>query len=499
MFERTYNRGNAHDLAAIAEHPQRIQQALELAEQGCSEQALQCTAKAVEWSPDRQILARHLVNGVFPSIGRATALATGPQERALGQDLRRSLTVVPGVKRPHPASRSNQPPASASLAVQSQEPAWLFHCRVEIDGQAYQVGFMPASPEPYRVQDGILYFELPPGEPGYLVSNESGDFNQAPGVNQLPLEADTPYEIAGEIPCTCEVNPFVWVFEYSKRSKIRGKSFRTDGGKLQEYFRTSRKSDGFVVGVRLEGRGSLRLDAAALLMKKSADINAIGRSWIKRVCVDEYDSQRFTRFNERPVEFAFLFRIISRFYPKDILDVGTGLTALPHLMRNCGAVVTATDNVEDYWTEEIFNRHYHIINDDITRTSLTATYDLISCISTLEHIEKFDEAIYCMSRLLKPGGLLVVTFPYNEGRYCKNVYKLKGSSYGQTAPYITQAYSRKEVTRWESEFNLELVEQEYWQYWSGEYWTQDQQMIPPVKAHADSRHQLSCLLFRKVP
>ena len=67
------------------------------------------------------------------------------------------------------------------------------------------------------------------------------------------------------------------------------------------------------------------------------------------ICRTEFESQTFTRLNERPIEFSFIFRKLGETYPRTVLDVGTGTTALPHLMRNCGFLVTATDNVRDYW------------------------------------------------------------------------------------------------------------------------------------------------------
>ena len=86
--------------------------------------------------------------------------------------------------------------------------------------------------------------------------------------------------------------------------------------------------------------------------------------YLKWICRREFESQIFSRFNERPIEFSFVFRKLGEIYPKTILDVGTGTTALPHLMRNCGYLVTATDNVRDYWSSGMLNRHYHVIDDD---------------------------------------------------------------------------------------------------------------------------------------
>ena len=217
------------------------------------------------------------------------------------------------------------------------------------------------------------------------------------------------------------------------------------------------------------------------------------------ICRREFESQAFTRFNGRPVEFSFVFRMLGELYPRTILDVGTGTTALPHLMRNCGFLVTATDNVRDYWPSGMVNRHYHVIDDDITATRLAASFDLITCISVLEHIEKSDAAVRSMFSLLKPDGHLILTCPYTERSYVRNVYEVAGSSYGQDAPYIAQSYSRRELQRWLEDNNGTIVDQEYWQFWEGDHWTVGRQVIPPRNVTSDDKHQLTCILIRKGP
>jgi 2-polyprenyl-3-methyl-5-hydroxy-6-metoxy-1,4-benzoquinol methylase len=217
----------------------------------------------------------------------------------------------------------------------------------------------------------------------------------------------------------------------------------------------------------------------------------------KQICKQEYESQTFLRFNERPIEFGFVFKKLGEIYPRTILDVGTGTTALPHVMFNCGCLVTATDNVRDYWTSGMLNRHYHIIDDDITETHLSTTFDFITCISVLEHIQSPNNALRNMFSLLNPNGHLVLTFPYNERSYVRNVYELPGSSYGKGAPYITQSYSREKVERWLCENNGAILDQEYWQFWEGDHWTVGKQVIPPRKVTADDKHQLTCMLIRK--
>jgi len=217
----------------------------------------------------------------------------------------------------------------------------------------------------------------------------------------------------------------------------------------------------------------------------------------KWLCKKEYTSQVYKRFNERPIEYSFIFRKIAEIYPMTILDVGSGTTALPHLMRKCGCLVTATDNVRDYWPSGMSNRHYHVIDDDITATRLTESYDMITCISVLEHINRPEAAIRNMFSLLKANGHLILTFPYSERSYVNNVYDLPGASYGKDATYITQSFSRTDVQRWMDDNGGVIVDQEYWHCWEGEHWIVGKQIIPPKRVSAEDKHQLTCMLIKK--
>lgn len=227
-------------------------------------------------------------------------------------------------------------------------------------------------------------------------------------------------------------------------------------------------------------------------------IHGAGRAYVRRLCTTEFEDQSFLRVNERPVEFSFVFRKLAEISPRTVLDVGTGRTALPHLMRTCGFLVTATDNIVDYWPRGLVNRHFHVINDDITKTEIDQRFDVVTCVSVLEHIEHHDAAIESMLKLLNPGGHLLVTFPYCESKHVENVYDLEGSSYGQDAPYKTRAYCRTDLQRWFQSESGSIVEQEYWRYWDGEYWTVGNQILPPEKSTAQESHQHTCLHVQKL-
>ena len=226
-------------------------------------------------------------------------------------------------------------------------------------------------------------------------------------------------------------------------------------------------------------------------------IHAFGTRYIKKVCTAEYRDQKTVRKNERSIEYRFVFENLTELRPEKVLDVGSGTTALPHLIRSCGYLVTAVDNIVDYWPQGMVNRHFHVLHDDITQTKLNEKFDFITCISVLEHIRPHPAAVKSMLSLLNPGGHLVLTCPYNEKTYIENCYALPGSSYGQNSAYICQAFSRNEVDGWLAETGARLVKQEYWQFFTGKHWTVGDVLSHPRRVDAKETHHLTCLLLQK--
>lgn len=226
-------------------------------------------------------------------------------------------------------------------------------------------------------------------------------------------------------------------------------------------------------------------------------VHKFGRLYNQKLCKVEYETQQYSWTNERPVEYRFVFQCLLSTNPKTVLDVGTGITALPSLMRDCGFLVTATDNIYDYWEKGMVNRHFHVVNDDITRTQIQQKFDFISCISVLEHIRNHEIAIQNMFGLLNNGGYLVLSFPYNENKYIDNVYKLPGAGYGQDFSFIGQMYSRNELDDWLGKNKAKIIEQEYWRIFTGDYWAFGEHVYPPKKVAREEKHQLTCILIQK--
>ena len=98
-------------------------------------------------------------------------------------------------------------------------------------------------------------------------------------------------------------------------------------------------------------------------------VHRAGRWYIRRICSSDYQNQAFRLHNERSIEYRFALEVLGESRPKTILDVGSGTTAWPHLLRNCGYVVTAIDNVRDYWPGGMVNRHWTVLDEDILNPS----------------------------------------------------------------------------------------------------------------------------------
>lgn len=226
-------------------------------------------------------------------------------------------------------------------------------------------------------------------------------------------------------------------------------------------------------------------------------LQRLGNLYTKEVCRREFLTQAYRGINERPVEYRFVFEQLTQAFPKSVLDVGTGQTALPQMMRTCGFLVTAIDNIKDYWRGGMVNRHYHVLDDDILDPKITGLFDFITCISTLEHVRDHARAMRNMLSLLRPGGRLVVTFPYNEQAYVENVYALPGSIGADKYPFITQVFSRREIDLWTREGGARIAAQEYWRYFEGPFWTLGPRVVPPVRTQASELHQISCLALLK--
>jgi SAM-dependent methyltransferase len=206
---------------------------------------------------------------------------------------------------------------------------------------------------------------------------------------------------------------------------------------------------------------------------------------------------------ERLVWYKVALGWIIERYPQTLLDVGPGPSAWPHLLAFGGIRVTAIDTMESAWHRPFlnrlwfFNRHWYVIRDDITSSRVTERFDFVTCLSVLELIEDHRAAVRGMFDRLKPGGFLVLSFPYNEHHFIDNAYALPGAGYGRDLPYICRQYSRAEVDEWLTENSAVVVGRELYRCFTGEFWTMGERLSPPTRAEANDPHHLACFLLQK--
>jgi 2-polyprenyl-3-methyl-5-hydroxy-6-metoxy-1,4-benzoquinol methylase len=221
-------------------------------------------------------------------------------------------------------------------------------------------------------------------------------------------------------------------------------------------------------------------------------VNNVGNNYIRRLTRVQAHRQSFRRSNERPVEYGFTFSWLNRLQPTTVLDVGTGKSALPALVRTCGFVVTAIDNVRDYWPKGMINRHWEVVDEDITKSRDGGQFDAVLCISVLEHIQDQAAAVLGLHARTRPGGHLILTTPFGEVGQ-SNAYLVPGS-YGVKNPYPCRQHSPEDLRAWLAT-GFDLVHAEYWRAFDSDTWSVGE-FVRPLEA-SDQPAQLGCFVLRR--
>ena len=224
--------------------------------------------------------------------------------------------------------------------------------------------------------------------------------------------------------------------------------------------------------------------------------NFIGSIYLSPLLNLEQKKRPFPLINERATEYGFTINHMQKLCTGKVLDIGPGKSSWPHLMSTCGFHVKAIDKINGYW-KGYSNRHYKVYNDDITNPKTNDKFQFATCLSVLEHIPEHHLAIKNIHGLLESKGYLILTFPYNEQEYYKDIYKHPKAGYGHNANFITQVYSRVEIDKWLSDTSFEIIEQIYYKAFTGELWTIGERIIPCLKVSKTELHHLTCILLQK--
>jgi ubiquinone/menaquinone biosynthesis C-methylase UbiE len=102
----------------------------------------------------------------------------------------------------------------------------------------------------------------------------------------------------------------------------------------------------------------------------------------------------------------------------NILDAGSGVTFFPYYLSSKEQIDITCCDYDDRWNQiysEINSNHdsnVHFKSADL-RTVLPfddSEFDVVYCISVLEHTGSYDSILKEFKRVLKPGGLIIITF-----------------------------------------------------------------------------------------
>ena len=224
--------------------------------------------------------------------------------------------------------------------------------------------------------------------------------------------------------------------------------------------------------------------------------NFFGAKYLNPILKLEQKKRPFPIINERATEYSFSFKHLQNLCTGKLLDIGPGKSSWPHILSTCGFEVKAIDKMDGYWNS-YFNRHYKILNDDITNPTTKEKFQFATCLSVLEHIPDHRKAIINIHNLLQNEGYLILTFPYNEKEYHQDIYKHPEAGYGQNANFITQVYSRNEINDWIADTSFKIVDQAYYKVFTGEFWTMGDRVTPCIETTNNEHHHLTCILLQK--
>lgn len=100
------------------------------------------------------------------------------------------------------------------------------------------------------------------------------------------------------------------------------------------------------------------------------------------------------------------------------IDLGSGNGYLSYLMKRRGLSVVSLDlsmNRLQNFRWAVMSDNLNLVQTDISQSSLhSQSADVIVCSEVIEHIQHYESVLREAARLLKPGGMFIITVPYKE-------------------------------------------------------------------------------------
>lgn len=161
--------------------------------------------------------------------------------------------------------------------------------------------------------------------------------------------------------------------------------------------------------------------------------------------VDYENEYRDWRSTDRALEFHDVARVADSFFTRraktgaslEWLDFGCGagglLAFLSARKQIAGHDVRLSGHDVGSFADRLRNEGgFRILDLEAVRAEPDARYDIISLIEVIEHIERPAETIALVARLLRPGGLLILT----TGNMHGPIPRAQGVGYGYCVPEI---------------------------------------------------------------
>lgn len=181
---------------------------------------------------------------------------------------------------------------------------------------------------------------------------------------------------------------------------------------------------------------------------------------------------------ERTVEYAEGLRLLNRVAPHRVLDVGSGKSLWPALVRSLGyskhrVKIVAMDNVTDYWRGGALlpPQAVPLVDDNILEPRhVRGPFDVVTCISTLEHIDKPEAAVQNMLHLLRPGGALYMTFPFHPRQGHPNIYRHPACNIGRGWKFPCRVFCDGDLVEWSDLDGFAHHDLQSYRVFTGPYW-----------------------------
>lgn len=245
---------------------------------------------ALDWGVGKENLARILIAGVHNSLGRVAALA-GQQRRMLkhfessvvvgtpgadirlitqariGEQLQQINLISQQASLPGHALGPNEAGAKPSPPIM-----YLLNANLRVGNfSTIKLGFNATNRTWLTSGRELIEYQTESNGPLYLVSNEDGNFANPPGDAQIPVVADTAYQLSGEIAHSGDNRPVIWVFQYGGGKKIDAQSVNSEGGRFRLSLKTLPTMESIAIGIRLAGKGSISPEKTVFALKEQTN------------------------------------------------------------------------------------------------------------------------------------------------------------------------------------------------------------------------------------